>query len=232
MADQALLALGGGDMNGRQIASVSSPQLIDAMLSEARDVHDAARILGYDALLLAEARRVQPRIAQIANGITHDDVFVALQPLVILFGTPSYGDGEAGDALYRNWTVIYGRALSKLPREALEHAVSEWIERGTPNADGKFKGRPRFPFPEELITLAQPVHLRVATLAYRLKKAVDLADKVHGETHIAPDERERVKAMFADLRAQLGSKPNPLTDSTRLGRDQHRVADELRRAAG
>lgn len=231
MASQALLDLGGGDMNARQIASVSSPQLIDAMLIEASDVHDAGRILGHDELLLSEARRVQPHIAKLAAGITHDEVFVALQPLVILFGTPSYGDGEAGDALYRSWVSLYARALCKLPREALEHAVSEWIERGTPNAEGKYKGKPRFPFPEELITLAQPVHLRISTLAYRLKKAVELADKAHGQTQIDPEERARVKAMFADLKTQLGAKANPMAAPRKLGRDPHQVAEELRRVA-
>lgn len=220
---QALLDLGGtGGLNARTVSDAISTQLNDVLLSEATDASDAARIIGRNELLLTECRVMLPHVTRMVAGAGYDGVYRALQPLVILFGAPDFGKGREGDLLLESWTVIYAKALHKLTVESLEHAVDQWI----------VKGKPFFAKPSELYALAEPVHLRANMAAWRMRRAVEMADKAHGHTEISDDERALVKAQFDDLKRQMGVKANPMAAPQRLGRSPHEAAEDLRRAAG
>lgn len=196
------------------------------LLSEMRrasDWREAALIVARSPKLLAECRSTYADVERVCAPAGREAVYVALQPCVLLWGRPDFGKGEEAEAAKRAWVRVYGDALCKLSRESLKYAVDEWIKKGTPF----------FPRPSDLYKLAEPVHLKASMIAYRMKKALELADAGNAPRDLTPEECAERKKLAAEvlqtIRASRG--PNPLTDRARPSGTAHAAAERYRGTA-
>lgn len=195
---QELLPLEHGAINAKTVSEAIGKPLKSFLLT-ASSARDAAERI--DPLMLAEARERARDVARMAGPMGREAVYVALQPLIVLFGRPDFGTGEAAKQLTKSWVEIYGEALEKLPAEALAEGVSRWI------MEGKW-----FPKPAELLKLSDPKASELRIIAWRLKVAVETADKAKPVIE-SPEERERGRRMAAEdlarrsLRRMPGSIP-------------------------
>lgn len=187
------LALVGGGINASTVSEALTPQLEDVLLRSA-DAKEAAKKVAATPALLAEARDKMSLISRLAGPITPDELYVALQPLLIMFGQPDFGQDEAAQELQGAWLELYIKALKDRPKEAIEIAVSEWLR----------KGKPFFPKPTELNALAEETADEIRLIEFRLKLAVRRADEHRPPPKKTPEEAQAVKQLVADLKGPDG----------------------------
>lgn len=221
MTEQAVLALGEDLSSVSTLSETFTLPLCDFLLN-ATDAKAAVKGAMNNALILAECRRVNDTVQRLARPVGKDGVYRALQPCLILFGGPTYRKGE--EALADAWIAIYQEALGGLPKEALEHAVSEWIANG----------KPYFPKPSELNALAKSKASEARILAWRCRCIVEAAAKAR-PPQISAEERAQVAAGLAALREELRSgtlkRRGEMRESYPTS-SPHEVADRLRQRAG
>lgn len=217
---QELLPLGPVAKNGSMTSEVLSSSLGE-VLDRSGNADEAAQFIVGDPALLAECRAAYPEIERLASSAGHEGVYIAMQPLILLFGRPDYGRGEAAEQLKNAWVQIFGDALHKLSRESLDYAVAEWIKHG----------KPFFPKPSELYKLAEKAHIAANSRAWRMRKAIERADSGYvPRPEPTEAEREAVRAMMAELRVKLGCKS--MASSQKLASSPAKAAQNLRRMAG
>lgn len=214
---QDLLTMSGGAMNALTVLSATTPRLSE-ILTRATDAHEAAQFITDDEVLVSECRRMLPIVQRLAKPVQRAEIKIALQPLLLMFDPPSFGKGREAEQLEGAWQEVYVKALSGLSREALEHAITRWCEIGK-----------TFPKPAHLRELAEPVQLKVALVAWRMRKAVEIADKAWKAAQSVPDDPQ-VKAGFKALLAELGASVAP-PGVGKLASDPHQAAEHLRSIA-
>lgn len=188
------------------------------LCKEADSADEAARRIARNPALLAECREKVALVQRLARGATPEQIYVELQPMLVLYGPPDFGSGKEADALQAAWMDVYVKALKDVPREALEFAVSEHIR----------VGKPFFPKPTELNKLANEKAIEARLLAWRVRKAAEqAAADERFKARPTPEERERVRRMAAEFTGRtLPGDPSPRPQDA-----QHQMAEDLRRAA-
>jgi hypothetical protein len=187
------LALQGGAINASTVSEALTKTLEDTLLA-AGSAEAAAKTIARSPKLLAEAQEKLSLVLRLAAPISSEQLYAELQPLLIMFnGAPDFGQDPEADKLQVVWFDIYAKALAKMPVEAVNIAVSEWMR----------VGKPFFPKPSELHKLAEPTATEINMIAWRLKKSVEDAAQ-HRTVDKSPEEIERVKAMIDELRGPDG----------------------------
>lgn len=224
---QELLPLDHGAMNVRTTSEVLSDSL-KAALTRASNADEAAQYIVADDALMTECRQAYPRVLKLAHGCGRHEVYVAMQPIILLWGRPDFGSGSEGENLRNAWTALFGDALYKLSRESLEHAVAEYIR----------KGDSRRPRPSDLYKLAEPIHLAANTLAWRMRRAIERGDAAYKPTLLSEEERAARRQEMIDLGYMTpDGKMVPLSlkgfqAPPRLAATPQKAAESLRRSAG
>lgn len=221
MTEQAVLALGEDLSSASTLSETFTRPLCDFLLN-AEDAKAAVKGAMNNPLILAECRRVNDAVQRLSRPVGKDGVYRALQPCIVLFPLPNYGPGK--EKLREAWLSIYQEALARLPKEALEYAVSEWIANG----------KPYFPKPSELNLLAKAKAAEVGLLAWRCRRIVEDAAKAR-PPEISPEERAQVSAGLAALREELRAGAAARRDVMRESYPRTspgQVADRLRQRAG
>lgn len=215
------LPLVGGAINARTVSDACTP-LIQKMLDESTDAQDFARRVARVPKALDDLRERGSVIARLAAPLDETEVFRALGPLVILYGSPDFGDSEDGDRMEKVWKAVYAKALRNVPREALAYAVDLFIEKGHPT---KPRESGKFPTPDVLIALAKKKTEEIHATAYRVKVALAAngADKPPEKT---PEQIAEVRAFLASLKA--GKSLQEATSYPRPKESQHAMADRMR----
>jgi len=187
------LALVGGEINASTVSEALTAQLEDALLG-ASDAKEAAREIAKTPALLAEARDKLALVSRLARPLTPNEVYVALQPLVIMFGPPDFGQDEVAEEMQGAWFDICAKALKEHPREALDIAVSEWLRIG----------KPFFPKPTELNKLAEETSAEIKLIAFRLRMAVERADQHRPTPKRTPEDAAGIRAMVLEMKGADG----------------------------
>lgn len=169
-----------------------------------------------DEMLLCECRRAAHRVHQLAGKVGSDGVYIAMQPLIILFRPPDFDDPTG--TIASTWIALYQSALKHLPKEALEHAVSQWIAFG----------KPFFPKPSELNALAKAKAEEIWKIDWRVRQAIEYADKVK-PVEKTPQDIAAVKAMLEEWRGRRSLRHMP--GASYQSRSPHEVAESLREMA-
>lgn len=165
-----------------------NPETIDASIR---------KITGSPALL-AEAREKVDLVTRLTARLSAEQVYVLLQPLLILFGPPDHGDGPEAKTLDRAWLDLHTQAYRDIPKEALEAAVSDWIAHG----------KPFFPKPTELVKLADKRATDLRKIAWRLRQAAEKsAPRQRAET--TDEQRAAAKARLQEAMGKLASRGLP-----------------------
>ena len=215
------LALVGGGINASTVSEALTQQLEDALL-RATDAKEAAKKVSADPKLLAEARDKLSLVSRLAGPTTGDDIYVCLQPLLIMFGHPDFGQDDAASELQGAWLDLYIAALKDRPKEAIEIAVQEWLRNG----------KPFFPKPVELNKLAEETADEIRLIDFRLKLAVRRADEHRPAPKKTPEEALAVKALVNDLKGADGKIHLAKSVDTIVPPSNRRAtADALRRLA-
>lgn len=216
------LALQGGGINASTVSEALT-QPLEKVLLEAADAKTAAREVGRSPKLLAEARDKLSLVSTLASPQSPSDLYVSIQPLVIMFGPPDFGQDAEGKTLQRAWFDIYASTLKEHPKEAIEIAVAEWLR----------VGKPFFPKPSELHKLAEESSAEIRLIAFRLRYAVERADEYRPAPKRTVEQTQEMKAMADKLRGPDGKIH--LTQSTAdvvPATDRSATAAALRRLAG
>lgn len=174
------------------------------MKAESADL--AVRKIARTPALLAEARDKAGLIARLTAPLSEPDVYEALQPCLILWGAPDHGDGPEAAAADRFWLATHTKAYRNLPREALDHGVSEFIRTG------KAYG---FPKPSDIVRLAEPKAQELRMVAWRIQKAAEAA-AAPKPVEMPAEVREANKARLADLAKTLAAKGMAVGPASRL----------------
>lgn len=156
------------------------------------------------------------------------EIYAALQRLMLVCKMEDFGEGELGKRLEGQFLAQYYAALRDLPIEAIEAGVTAYMKAAQYH---------RFPMPGELRKFMEPVAVQMRTAAYRLKKALE----DDGARAVQPEEKAQVRAMMAergwldengnfDVKRALGSGPT-MPVSRRTGETQHQMAERIRRSA-
>jgi hypothetical protein len=150
------------------------------LLTAKEKTQNIAPMIAADPALVAEAKSISSALNARQAPCGRAAVATLLMPLVSIYGVPDRSEIE--------WTafwLLYGDALSVLPREALAEAIV------LHNREGKY-----FPKPSELFKLASPVAERLRVAAWRVKQALEHQPKFG---RITEAERAEVrKMMIAD----------------------------------
>lgn len=191
MAEQEL-ALVGGAINASTISEALTPQLEEALL-KAEDATTAAKTIAASPKLLAEARDKLSLISRLAGPTEAEDLYVCMEPLLIMFGAPDFGQDQGASKLQKAWFALYVQALKDMPRESIEIAIQLWLQ----------KGKPFFPKPTELYALAEKEALEIRLIAHRLKRAVERAAE-HKPVPRKADDVKRARELIAGLKDRDG----------------------------
>lgn len=219
MADNEL-ALVGGEISASTVSEALTKRLEDVLLLST-DAKAAARTVVATPELLAEARDKLSLVSRLAAPIDRDSLYAAIQPLLIMFGPPNFGQDDVAEELQQAWFDIVLAALKDHPRESIDIAVSEWMRIG----------KPFFPKPSELNALAQEATDEIRLIAFRLRLAVTRADLHRPPPKRTEEETQEIKAMTAELRGpdgriHLGAKSvQSVTPKT----DRQATAEALRK---
>jgi len=151
--------------------------------------------------LMADAIGCHALVTRLAGPCGPESCRLALQPLEIVYGTPDFGSGYAGDELRAAWWTQIIKALSDLPLESLEKAVSAYIATSKKHF---------FPNPGTLRDLCETDTTLIRTVAYRIKKAVEAAPVPPREK--SPEEVAEVARLLAELKGKLGA-PRSMPDA-------------------
>jgi hypothetical protein len=216
------LALVGGAINASTVSEALTPQLEEALL-RASDAKEAARKIAANPKLLAEAMEKMSLVSRLAAPVTADQLYVCLQPLLILHGPPDFGQDEEAEQLQQAWLDIYTKALCQHPKEALEIAVSECIRLRKYND---------FPKPGYLNELAQAASDEIRLIDFRLKLAVRKSEEHKPPPKRTPEEALAVKAMVEEMkgpdgRISLGKSVDAVVPPS----NRNATAEALRRLA-
>lgn len=225
MAKELALPLEGGAINARTISEAFSLPL-QRLVASANDANDFVRRAREIPKLMEEVRSVAPLVARMALPLSEADVAEILGPLVLLYGTPDFGSDRAlAASMTHAWRATYAKALRNVPREALEHAVSEWIRVGDPINPRRSAS---FPKPVDLISLSKEKSEEIHMISYRIRKALESV----GETKPAPTqaEKDEVRSFLANLK--MGKSLGEAVAATRPMESQGQMASRLRSAAG
>jgi len=222
MADNEL-ALPGGGINALTVSEALTERL-ESVLLGATDAKAAARTIAGNPKLLAEAREKLSLVSRLAAPITPDELYVCLQPLVLLHGVPDFGQDDAAADLQVAWFDIYVKALQEHPKEAIEIAVFEAI---------RLRKYDKFPLPGYLNELATESTTEIRLIAFRLRYAVEKGGENRPPRKRTAEDAQVVGEMLADLRgpdgrihlAKSASEATPPTD-------RRATAEALRRLAG
>jgi hypothetical protein len=193
-------------------------------LVRSTDAKEAAKTICATPALLAEARDRLAVVTRLAKPIGKQDLYVALQPLIIMYGTPEFGDDETGVEIGATWIDLYLNALKDHPREAIDIAVSECIRLRKYND---------FPKPGYLNELAQQTTDEIRLVAFRLRLAVERAEQHRPAPKRTEEETREIKEIISDLkgpdgRIHLGAKSvQSVTPKT----DRQATAEALRKMA-
>lgn len=134
-------------------------------------------------LLLREAAVLAPLLAQATRGCGEEQVRLALQPLILVYGV---GEAARSPAFWR----VYFKQLADLPAEALARGVDAYAGE----ADSHF-----FPKPGPLKALAERFAVPIRKAAYRTKRAVEIGPRRH-PVERTPEEIEAVRSMARGFR--------------------------------
>lgn len=220
MADNEL-ALPGGGINASTVSEALTAHLEDTLL-QASDAKEAARKIAAHPRMLAEAREQLNLVSRLAQPIGGPDLYVAMQPLVIMFGPPDFGQDAVAQDLQRAWFDLYEQALKDHPREAIDIAVAEWLRIG----------KPFFPKPTELNKLAEDSTAEIRLIAFRLRHAVEKSDELRPPRKRTPEDAQIVGEMLADLRGPDGRIHLAKSTSEAIPpADRRATAEALRRLA-
>lgn len=216
------LDLVGGAINASTVSEALMPQLEEVLL-KAADATEAARKIARDPKLLAAARDQLSTVSRLAQPLTENELYIALQPLVIMYGAPDFGQDAEAAHLQRAWFDIYKTTLKEHPKEAIEIAVAEVLRTHRYN---------KFPLPADLHKFAQETTAEIKMIEFRLRKAVQRADEHRPPPKKNPEDKEAVKAMIDDMRGadghiHLTKASHTATPAT----DRRATAEALRRLA-
>lgn len=217
------LALVGGAINASTVSEALTQRLEDALL-RASDAKEAAKEVGRAPELLTEARDKLALVTRLASSISGEELYVALQPLLILHGPPDFGADEEAETLKLAWFAIYEKALCQHPREAIDIAVSECIRLNKYN---------KFPLPGYLNELAEESSTEIRLIAFRLRLAVERADQHRPIPKRTPEDQAAVKQMADTLkgpdgRIQVAKSVNSVVPPS----NRRATAEALRRLGG
>lgn len=224
------LPLVGGEINARTISEACTKALEKA-LTETADAKAFAQRVAHNPALRAAVIERGALIQRLAAPLDPADVFKALAPLVVLYDPPDFGSGKDAKMLQAAWRDQYSNALRNTPREALEHAVSQWILRGS-TIDPKRSAR--FPLPQELLKFAAEKTAVILSAAYKCKVALEVPTSRPPPTQA---DRDEVRALMADFHARSRAVPAapaparpPAKYRTEL--EARLLADSLAKSAG
>ena len=194
MAQELTLPLTGGAMTAKTISDAISPSLVKLLMVDSTDAHDAVLRISRRPELLEEAKAANAVVQRICQPVGLNGALIAMGPLMLMFDRPSFGKGEAGDKLADAWQMTYARALSDIPREALEEAVNAYVQ------SGKW-----FPKVAEIRDLARPKMAELRKMAWRMKEVAEKARPP--KVTLTDEEREANRKAVAELVADLRSRP-------------------------
>jgi hypothetical protein len=202
MPDEFALPLSGGGLNAATLAEAISPRLWK-VTAEAENAFEAGRRIVASAELLAEAQDKLSLVSRLAAPMGPEDCYVALQPLVIMYGIPAFGEGEDGDRLRAAWWASTQKALCDLPKESLEYAVDRYIATATKHL---------FPDPGILRKICEEHATQVRMVAWRIRKAVE--DAAERARRTDPETKKIVGAEFGSLAEELRARrPRTMPDA-------------------
>jgi hypothetical protein len=181
-------------MTARTVSDAISPSLVKLLMVDSTDAHDAVLRISRRGDLLEEAKAANAVVQRICQPVGLNGALIGMGPLLLMFDPPSFGKNEEGVKLADAWQMTYARALSDIPREALEEAVNAYIKIGK-----------WFPKASEIRELAGPKMAELRKIAWRLKKVVEEARPP--KPVLSEAEREANKRAVAELVAELRSRP-------------------------
>lgn len=172
-------------------------------------------IIGQDAGAVAEVRAAADVLVTAAKPCGDVSVAQAMQPLFVVYGHPKKLASEMPQ-----WFGLYYEALGSLPREALDHAVSEYIRVSTIHM---------IPAPGILTDLAdaKATELRRAGYRARLVAMLPPPEEVKRPTD---EQREEAKAFLESLKAGGGFVKKP-PEPERPKESREALSNRLRAAA-
>jgi hypothetical protein len=221
MGQELALPLEGGAINAKTLSEALTPTLV-RVLDESDSAEEAARRIAARPALLEECRDKANLVKAIAAPLSDEGIYACLGPLFITFGKPDFGSGRDASALAQAWLRVYYDALKRVPRQALEYAVSEHIR----------VGKPFMPKPSELNKLAEKEAESIRRLAWRVQKAAASEQVDFGRRKYGPQTDED-RAAVAELKEALrsGTLLKPMPREPRPAGGQHALAEDLRRRA-
>lgn len=197
---QDLLPLTGGEMTAKRTLDVISPSLVRFLMVEATSAKDAVARISKRPELLAEAREVNARVQRLCKEVGMARAMELIAPLTLLFPPPSFGKGDAGDALTEAWHSTYAKAIADLYEEALTGAVDQWAKVG------RF-----FPKPAELRALAEPKMTELRTLSWRVRQCAENTNMPRPPlTDAERAERQRLAEETVEMLRGITSKRVPV----------------------
>ncbi len=194
MAQELALPLVGGRLNVSTISELSGTPAWPLLSSDA-DARDAARALAASPKMRAVITDACEPLQRMAQPCGDQGVYEAMQTLFIMYGRPKKAEAEM-----TIWWTLYYKALSGLPRSALDNAINEYIRTSTIHM---------VPAPGILSKLADGEAELIRKAAYRAKLALQIGAP---ERRKEPSQEERAEArqFLEDLRRN-GSLGKPVT---------------------
>jgi hypothetical protein len=216
------LPLIGGALKMTRGSQTCSPA-VWMLLTEGDDWKQAVRRIATTPAYRDQIEAALPAIERLASPSDPEALLVLLIEKAPTYGVRSRSAGEWG-AVWSDYLLT----LAQLPLEAVEDAFLRWNRCELyPDAPGR---QSVYPKPSELYTLAQHSVRDLGNAKFRAKQALAWVERLPPPAPSAEEQAE-VKRGMAELAAQLGGKPNPLTDNLRPVGSQHQAAERLRSIA-
>lgn len=193
MADNEL-ALPGGAINASTVSEALTKRLEDVLI-HAADVKTAVEAIVATPALMDEAKTAVALVSRLAGPTSTDDLYIALQKLLVLYGPPDFGQDKNAAGLKKAWFAMYADVLCPHPLEAIKIAVDECI---------RIRKFDKFPTPGYLNELAEESAAEIKMIAFRLKKAVAKAAKPPPPPKRTPEESMEIAAIVADMKGADG----------------------------
>lgn len=120
-----------------------------------------------------------------------EQMYGALQPLLLTKRLPDFGNGEAGKKLKQAWLAVWYGQLRHFPLAAVRAGIHAYI--GAPV--NRF---PDFPQPGELCSFIEPFAERIRTALYRMRAALAIEHTPQTEIDRAANHQRLVDAGWVD----------------------------------
>ncbi len=149
-------------------SEIFTPRLWTLATTATDELDDRAakiNVIATDAALRQEATRVLPELERMQARPSNEQLYGALQPLLVVKRLPDFGKGVEAEKLTQAWLAVYYTTLRKLPLAAVRPGVAKVLEEHV---------YPDMPQPAEIFQAAEPFAIKIRTAHYRIKRALKI----------------------------------------------------------